>query len=390
MTFREHGAERTLVMGIVNVTPDSFSDGGRFFEVDAATRRGLQIASQGADWIDVGGESTRPGASRVSGEAERGRVVPVIERLAAEGLRVSVDTMRAETAKAAVAAGAQLVNDVSGGLADPAMLDTVAELEVPIVLMHWRAHSDRMDSLAQYGDVVGEVCRELQSRIDAAVDRGIDPGRIVIDPGLGFAKRPEHNWALLGALDRLVGLGFPVLVGASRKRFLAEMTDQVDEATASLTSLASAAGAWAVRVHEPASNAVAARIGSAWRQAHGGPELDRIALTGIECIGYHGVLPAEREAGQRFVVDVVLRTDTRLAAVADDLDLTIDYSRVALMVADRVSGQPFQLVEALAEAIADDLLALPGVRSVDVVVHKPEAPMPVGFSDVSVAIRRSR
>ncbi|MDP3972804.1 MAG: dihydropteroate synthase [Candidatus Nanopelagicales bacterium] len=390
MIVRELGAERTLVMGIVNVTPDSFSDGGRFFDVDAATRRGLRIASQGADWIDVGGESTRPGASRVSGETERARVVPVIERLAAEGLRVSVDTMRAETAKAAVAAGAQLVNDVSGGLADPAMLDTVAELGVPIVLMHWRAHSDRMDSLAQYGDVVGEVCRELQVRIDAAVEREIDPGRIVIDPGLGFAKRAEHNWALLGALDRLVGLGFPVLVGASRKRFLTEMTERVDEATASLTALASAAGVWAVRVHEPAGNAVAVQIGSAWRQANGSPELDRIALTGIECIGHHGVLPAEREAGQRFVVDVALRTDTGPAAVADDLDLTIDYSRVALMVTDRVSGQPFQLVEALAEAIAGDLLTLPGVRLVDVVVHKPEAPMPVMFSDVSVAIRRSR
>lgn len=400
---RTHGTEPTRIMGIVNVTSDSFSDGGRFVSVDAAIWRGRQLADQGADWIDVGGESTRPGAVRVPGEVERGRVLPVIERLAAEGLRVSVDTMRAETARAAVAAGAQLVNDVSGGLADPAMLPTIAELQVPVVLMHWRGHSEHMDRLATYDDVVDEVGRELSARIAAAIDGGIDPGRILIDPGLGFAKRPEHNWELLRALDRLIALGFPVLVGASRKRFLAELvpaglvpaglvpaglTDQVEEATAAVTVLAAAAGAWGVRVHEPARNVVAVAVGSASRAAGRGPESDRIAVTGIECFGHHGVLPFERRDGQRFVVDIVLHTDTRRAAAGDDLSATVDYSEVVRLVTGRVSGPPFDLIETLAEAIAGDLLALAGVGWVDVVVHKPDAPLPAPVTDVSVSIGR--
>ncbi len=412
MSSLTHGAGATRIVGILNVTPDSFSDGGRFLSFDAAIRRGLELADQGADWIDVGGESTRPGAGRVPGEVERARIVPVIERLAAEGLRVSVDTMRADTARAAVSAGAQLVNDVSGGLADPDMFRTVADLQVPMVLMHWRGHSEHMERLATYEDVVDEVGRELSARIDAAVDAGIDGDRILIDPGLGFAKRPEHNWELLRALDRLIALGFPVLVGASRKRFLAglasiastpaEGTDWLDEATAAVTVLAAAAGAWGVRVHEPARNVSAAAVGSVCRGAGRSVDRpvareldsDRICVTGIECFGHHGVLPIERRDGQRFVIDVVLHTSTRRAAARDDLAATVDYSEVVRLVTDRVSGTPFDLIESLAEAIAGDLLALAGVGRggvdrVDVVVHKPDAPLPAPVADVSVSIGRT-
>jgi dihydropteroate synthase len=207
---------RTVVMGILNVTPDSFSDGGEFLDVDAAVAHGLALFGEGADLVDVGGESTRPGAQRASVETELARVVPVIRQLSAAGVSISVDTMRAEVAVAAVGAGAVLVNDVSGGLADPAMLPAVADLGVDYVAMHWRGHSDRMADLATYDDVVAEVTEELADRLWAAVAAGVDRRRVILDPGLGFAKTAEHNWALLRGLDHLAGLGRPLLVGASR------------------------------------------------------------------------------------------------------------------------------------------------------------------------------
>jgi dihydropteroate synthase len=206
-------------MGIVNVTPDSFSDGGRFLDATAAVEHGLRLVRQGADLIDVGGESTRPGAARVSAEEEMRRVVPVVRALSESGARVSVDTMRAAVAAAAVGAGATVVNDVSGGLADPAMLPFLAEADVPCVLMHWRAHSRVMQQHAVYGCVVEEVRGELARRLDAALVAGVRPERIVLDPGLGFAKAGGHNWSVLAGLPRLMTLGFPLLVGASRKRF---------------------------------------------------------------------------------------------------------------------------------------------------------------------------
>jgi dihydropteroate synthase len=260
--------DRCLVMGVVNVTPDSFSDGGRWFEPADAILRGLALAADGADVLDVGGESTRPGAGRTPLHEELRRVLPVVQALADAGLAVSIDTTRAEVADAALAAGAVLVNDVSGGLADPAMADLVADARVPFVAMHWRGSSDRMQELAVYGDVVADVRAELERRLEGLVAAGVDAERLVLDPGFGFAKRASHSWALLARLDELVALGYPLLVGTSRKRFLGQAVTLPDEAggpeerdlvTAATTVLAAVAGAWCVRVHEARASADAVR-----------------------------------------------------------------------------------------------------------------------------------
>ncbi len=262
--------ERTLVMGVVNVTPDSFSDGGQWFEPEAAIRHGREVLAAGADLVDVGGESTRPGAQRPSVEEELRRVLPVVAALASAGAVVSVDTMRAQVARAAVEAGAALVNDVSGGLADAAMVPFVAGAGVPYIAMHWRGHSTSMQSLAHYGDVVGDVCRELGSRRDALLRAGVAEHLLVLDPGLGFAKTAEHNWALLAALPALRDLGHPLLLGASRKTFLGRLdrlgrlgrlddeqqlrpAAERDVETAAVSVLAAMAGVWCVRVHDVAS-----------------------------------------------------------------------------------------------------------------------------------------
>ena len=237
-------------MGILNVTPDSFADGGRHHEFDAAVKRGLEMVAEGVDIIDVGGESTRPGADRVSQEEEIARTIPVITELAKHGATISIDTMRASTARAAVNAGAAMINDVSGGLADDAMLQTAAELKVPYIAMHWRGQSKDMNSKAVYGDVVNEVIAELNERIDAALDAGIHKDKLIVDPGIGFAKDAEHNWAIIDAIDRFVAMGYPVLVGASRKRFLGgDSPDQREQATIELTKRLGTTGVWAVRVH---------------------------------------------------------------------------------------------------------------------------------------------
>ncbi|WP_030763866.1 dihydropteroate synthase [Streptomyces sp. NRRL F-2664] len=270
--------DRCAVMGVVNVTPDSFSDGGRWFDTTAAVKRGLDLVAQGADLVDVGGESTRPGASRVDEEEELRRVVPVVRGLASEGVTVSVDTMRAAVAARAVDAGAALVNDVSGGLADPGMIPAVAAAEVPFVVMHWRGFSADMNSLAVYGDVIAEVSGELRSRIDAVVAGGIAPERLLVDPGLGFAKNAEHDLALVAHMADLRALGFPLLVAASRKRFLGRVlaggTDATppparerDAATAAVSAIAAHQGAWAVRVHEVRASADAVRVARAVEEA---------------------------------------------------------------------------------------------------------------------------
>ena len=277
--------DRCLVMGVVNVTPDSFSDGGQWFGADAAIKHGLDLVAQGADIVDVGGESTRPGAQRVSQDEELRRIGPVVTELVKAGVPVSVDTMRAAVAEFAVNQGAVLVNDVSGGLADPQMARLVAAAGVSYVVVHWRGHSHDMYSRAVYTDVVAEVRDELASRIDAVVAAGVDPDRIVVDPGLGFGKRPEHNWPLLtrlADLGRLGGRTFPVLAGASRKRFLGLLLaapdgtprpfDGCDGATVAISALAATAGAWCVRVHQVPDNADAVRVAAAWRSAAaGGP-----------------------------------------------------------------------------------------------------------------------
>lgn len=268
---------RPLIFGVLNVTPDSFSDGGRYVGPQAAIAAGRQMIASGADVVDVGGESTRPGAVRIPVEEELERVLPVISALAAHGVPVSIDTMRAAVARSAVDAGAVLVNDVSGGQADPAMLGTIASLDVPYVVMHWRGHSNEMDALADYGDVGEQVRAEVLARVDACTEAGIDRRRLIIDPGIGFAKTADHNWQLLKELPMLVELGLPVLLGASRKRFLGallaanetprEVLDR-EAATIAVSALATMNGVWAVRVHEVRGNADAVRVAVAW--ANGG------------------------------------------------------------------------------------------------------------------------
>jgi dihydropteroate synthase len=239
-----------LIMGILNVTPDSFADGGRHNEFDTAVARGLEMIAEGVDIIDIGGESTRPGAERVSEAEEIKRTIPVITELAKLGVRISIDTMRASTAEAAIKAGASIINDVSGGLADPHMLQTAARLQVPYIAMHWRGQSKDMHSKAIYSDVVIDVISELQERITAALAAGIEVGNLIIDPGLGFAKDAEHNWEIIDSVDSFVDLGYPVLIGASRKRFLGgETPDEREQATIDLTRRLATSGVWAVRVH---------------------------------------------------------------------------------------------------------------------------------------------
>jgi dihydropteroate synthase len=268
--------DRCLVMGVVNVTPDSFSDGGLWLDPDDAIRQGLALVADGADLVDVGGESTRPGAGRISAAEELRRVLPVVAGLADAGVVVSIDTMRSEVADEALASGASLVNDVSGGLADSGMPELAADARVPFIAMHWRGPSDRMEQLAVYDDVVAEVRDELAGRVEALVAAGVDEERIVLDPGFGFAKRAEHGWALLAHLDALVALGRPLLVGTSRKRFLADAvagdSQQRDAATAATSALAAAAGAWAVRVHEARGSADAVRVAAALEAARGARE----------------------------------------------------------------------------------------------------------------------
>jgi dihydropteroate synthase len=272
----------TVIMGIVNVTPDSFSDGGRWFAHDAAIARGLALRAAGAEILDVGGESTRPGAERIDPEVEQERVLPVIRALAEQGAVVSIDTLNASTAVAAVDAGATIVNDVSGGLADPAMLDTVAGSGAQFVIGHWRGPSSDMYARADYRDVVREVVCELSDRVEAAAIAGIPPSRLVIDPGIGFGKRGEQNWALLRGLPRILGIGPRVLLGTSRKRFLAEALvgategevaaealaqaseDRRDLATAVTSAFAARAGVWGVRVHDVAATRDALRVAEAW------------------------------------------------------------------------------------------------------------------------------
>jgi dihydropteroate synthase len=267
-------------MGVLNVTDDSFSDGGRYLDPDGAVEHGLALAAEGADIIDVGGESTRPGATRVDPDVETARIVPVVKNLAAQGITVSIDTMHARVAQAALANGAQIVNDVSGGRADPAMAPLLAEAGVPWVLMHWRPVSaDHPHRVPDYRDVVADVRADLLASVDDAVAAGVDPANLVIDPGLGFAKTGQHNWALLHGLPKLVATGLPVLLGASRKRFLGTLlagpdgtprpADGRETATAVISALAVWHGVWGVRVHDVRASVDARKVVEAWQGAEG-------------------------------------------------------------------------------------------------------------------------
>jgi dihydropteroate synthase len=269
---------RVRVMGVVNVTDDSFSDGGHYLDAERAVERGLALAADGAAIIDVGGESTRPGAVRIDPRVETTRVVPVIKALAAQGITVSIDTMHTSVAKAALESGAQIVNDVSGGRADPNMAGLIVEAGVSWVLMHWRPLSaDCPHEVPHYRDVVAEVRAELLAGVDDAVAAGVDPAKLIIDPGLGFAKAGQHNWELLHALPELVCAGIPVLVGASRKRFLGGLLAAPDgavrppggreTATAVVSALAALHGVWGVRVHDVRASVDALKVVDAWLQA---------------------------------------------------------------------------------------------------------------------------
>lgn len=269
--------DRICIVGVLNVTPDSFSDGGRYASVDDALAHAHAMHAAGADLIDVGGESTRPGAQRVEADEERRRVLPVITELAAAGVPMSIDTYRASVAAAALEAGVAVVNDVSGGLADPDMARLVRDAGCPWILMHWRGHSERMQELARYDDVVKDVRAELLARVDQAASAGVDPDQLVIDPGLGFAKTHAHNWALLAALDSFVEIGLPVLMAASRKSFLGALladpdgaprpVDDREDATTALTAYCALHGVWGVRVHDVRPSVDAALAIEAVRRA---------------------------------------------------------------------------------------------------------------------------
>lgn len=403
-------------MGVLNVTPDSFSDGGRFVDADRAVERARALISRGADIVDVGGESTRPGAEPVTAEKERRRVIPVVRTLASEGVHVSVDTLHVETAIAAVEAGARIVNDVSGATFDQDMLHAVAAARTPdgaaadIVLGHWRGVPDPAHQRSEYADVVTEVVDWLRDRAEAAVRAGIASDRIVLDPGLGFDKTGAQCWELLRRLPELSALGFPVLVGASRKRMIAETLSGIPEAarvnpgleherdlaTAVVSALAARAGAWGVRVHDVAATVQALAVEAAWSGGQGGaqqtaahPSPDRITLTGLEVFAHHGVFDFEREQGQRFIVDAEVRIDLRRAADGDALGETVHYGELAEAIDAAVRRDPVDLIETVAERAASVALAFAGVQAVRVTVHKPDAPIGLPFADVSVTVERS-
>ncbi|WP_449278139.1 dihydropteroate synthase [Leucobacter sp. GX24907] len=423
-------------MGVLNVTPDSFSDGGSFDTVERAIERGIELAAQGAHIIDVGGESTRPGAKPVAREEELRRVLPVVRGLADRGLIVSIDTLHAETAQACVAAGARYINDVSGGTHDPAMLAAAAwasaEHGASFIISHWRGIPDPEYQRSDYADLIAEVCGALHRQAEAALGAGVDPTHIMIDPGLGFDKTGAQCWQLLAAMPELRSLGYPVLIGASRKRMLAEVLAELpgdarhrgpearDLATSVVSALSAEAGAWGVRVHDVPGTVQALAVQDAWRNgdtdwnARRGSVVngaavsdtavnsavasgavangsgDRISLTGLEVFAHHGVFDFEREQGQRFLIDAEVSVDLAAAARGDELARTVHYGELATAIGEAVERDPVDLIETVAERVAQVVLAFDGVSSVTITVHKPDAPIPVTFGDVSVTIVRRR
>lgn len=438
----------TEVMGVLNVTPDSFSDGGRFDALDTAIARGRELVAQGATIVDVGGESTRPGAEAVPPAEEQRRVIPVIRALAESGIRVSIDTIHAETAEAAVAAGASIVNDVSGGLHDPRMAEAVAASGAEFAIGHWRGIPDPAHGRSGYVDVVGEIREALARSAERAVAAGVDARRIILDPGLGFDKTAEQGWGLLAQLRELGGPEARILVGISRKRMLGELLDTLPEAargaggpmardlaTAVTSALAVRAGAWGVRVHDVPSTVQALAVAGAWSTAEGTASVqgspavpapsfsaavpsssgavsptssraslrvagsdpaqaprfdgDLIRLTGLEVRAHHGVFDFEREQGQRFLIDAEVSVDLGAAARSDELARTVHYGELAEAIAAAVERDPVDLIETVAERAADVALSFDGVRAVRLTVHKPEAPIDLPFGDVSVTVVRA-
>ncbi|MGO3366992.1 dihydropteroate synthase [Agrococcus casei] len=384
----------TEVWGILNVTPDSFSDGGRYVDAGAAIAHARRMRAQGADVIDIGGESTRPGATPLSAADELDRILPVVRALVDEGIRVSVDTVHATTAKAVIDAGAEIINDITAGEHDPEMLATVAATDARIVLMHSRGLDVLVDT--GYDDVVTEVLEHLIERVGAAEAAGISIDRIIVDPGFGFSKDAHDNWRLLAGMRRLRSLGLPILVGTSRKRFLGDVlpegadATERDAATAATSILAAQLGAHAVRVHDVASTVAAIRVQHLVEEA-ADDHVDNdvaIRIEGVRAYGFHGVLAAERAVGQDFVVDVDLSGRFGRAVESDALADTVNYAEIAQKVVSVVEGEPVDLIEALAGRIADACAALPLVDAAHVTVHKPNAPVGVPFGDVAVSVSR--
>jgi len=381
-----------LLMGIVNVTPDSFSDGGRYAGPDEAAADAWRQAANGARIVDVGGESTRPGAEPVPLDEELRRVLPVIERLAgAEDLVVSVDTRRPEVARAALVAGAHLVNDV-GGLRHPEMRAVCAEAGVPAVVMHMRGTPATMQDDPRYADVVAEVEAFLNERAEAAEADGVPS--VAIDPGWGFGKRDEDNLALLRAVPRLAAGGRPVVIGASRKGSIGRWGGASDplrrDPGSYVVHLAAArAGAALLRVHDVAGHRQALAVQEVLGEvAAGSPGRDRIVLEGLAFHGYHGVFDEEARFGARFEVDVEMRVDL---PASDELAGTVDYARIYDLVAREVTGTRYRLIEALASAIAARVLAADArIGEVTVRVHKPHAPLPGVVRDVVAEVVRRR
>lgn len=430
------------IMGILNITPDSFSDGGKYVTLDAAVAQAQALIKSGATIIDVGGESTRPGSVRVTPEQEQERILPVIKALADQQIVISVDTVNATTADAALAAGAQIINDVSGGLHDPDMFAVVAKHQAGFIIGHWRGFPDAAHSRSEYGDVTAEVTAHLHELTKLALAAGISRDKIILDPGLGFDKTAEQCWQLIRELDQLLALDFPVLIGVSRKRMIAQLlTDMGAESDIENRDFASAVasawsvvqGAWGVRVHNVAATVQALavlqaggadfsdtfpdpsagiakmrlsnsaqcaepRLGAQSVKHEGGTacpspvqhtEMDEIKLTGIEVFAHHGVFDFEKQAGQPFIVDAVIGLAAPANLAHDDLSRTVDYAAVADALHHAAANEPVDLLETLAERLAQAVLNFSGVARVRITVHKPQAPLAVPFSDVALTITRS-
>jgi dihydropteroate synthase len=376
-------------MGILNVTPDSFSDGGRHDAVDAALARARELVVQGADILDVGGESTRPGARPVSEEEEASRVLPVVERVVGLGVPVSVDTRKPAIARAALELGAHMINDVSG-LGDE-MLTVAQEFDVPAIAMHMQGTPETMQESPRYGDVVAEVVEYLSRRQRAARTRGV---QVVLDPGIGFGKTLEHNLDLLRQLGRLRRLGSPVLIGLSRKGFLGQLTglevDQRLEATIAANTIAVLHGADIVRVHDVEAHRRAIPVADALRYRPTLTRSERVYARGVRCRAHIGVGEAERRMEQELVIDVEVELDREGAPSADLLDETVDYERLASLAREVAAERPRQLLEVLAEELVSRLLHELPVREVRVRVEKPAVARAHGGGGFGVEVVRHR
>ncbi|MBT1035537.1 dihydropteroate synthase [Canibacter sp. lx-45] len=444
----------TLLMGILNLTPDSFSDGGEVSGVAQALAAAQAMADTGAAIIDIGGESTRPGSERIAPDLEQRRILDAVSAIAAAGHTVSVDTVHVATAKLALARGAKIVNDVSGGLYDPLMLATVAQAGASYIIGHWRGFPKKNYSRSVYRDVVVEVCAALRERIAAALAAGISPARIIVDPGLGFDKTPDQCWELLNRIEELQELGYPVLIGASRKRMIADCVREagvqqpglaeLDAITALVSAHCARAGVWGVRVHSVPASALALRATAKLGEVDARPdapvrvkpsktgvcataepgakhddadacamaepgrgdplpanvaqppagvsthELDVIAIKGLAVFARHGVFEHEKQSGQTFYIDCEVRLAARAGSAVDDIAKTVNYAELAAELERVATETVLDLIETLAEKLAAAALSFAGVCATTVTVHKPSASVAQKVSDILVTVTRTR